>query len=278
MNELGLIPPLRGALITEVTLVDAIERSERGAYKSESLPGHLIHVCTGGEVEQCSGGVTQHFGAGDSIWYYENEPVQGKVLRAPWTFYTVNFRAPLLPPPPLSARVKPIDSRIVERMQELLKTWRDIETPGVLRHLRVYVLLLELIADLTPDERRHHSVDESTQLWWEIENQIRGRLDQPIDLALLEKLSGRSQRSIARASCLATGMPPMKRVKQIRLSYARGLTRLSDFSMTEIAYRIGYSRVQEFSRDYHVFFGQTPTQERSAGPHYRHREFPHAES
>ncbi len=278
MSHVEPIPSMQGAIITEVTLVDRIERRERGAFGSQSLPGHLIHVCTAGEVEQRAGGVTQHFGAGDAIWYYENEPVQGSVLQPPWIFYTVSFRALSLQPPPLSQRVRPVESHTVERMNNLLQAWRATEMPGLLRHLRVHSLLLEVIADLLPAQWQHHRVDDPTQLWWQTETLLRSRLDQPIDLRLLQELSGRSQRSITRACRLATGMPPIKRVKQIRLGYARGLTQLSDLSMTEIALRIGYARVQEFSRDYHTYFGCTPSQDRRAGPNYRRREIPDEET
>ncbi|MCC9642486.1 AraC family transcriptional regulator [Rhodopirellula sp. JC740] len=269
MSSLDPPPPLCGAIVTEVTLVDRLERQERGAFQSDSLPGHLIHVCVSGEVEQRSGGVTQRFEAGDAVWYYENEPVQGSVLTPPWIFYTVNFQAPSLLPPPLPQRVCSAGPNAADRMVELLDVWRSTELPETQRHLRVHAILYALIADLLPTQSQHHRIDDSTQAWWQLEVQLRGQLDQPIDLNRLEQLSGRSQRHITRACRLATGLSPMKRVKQIRLSYARGLTQLSDLSMTEISMRIGYTRVQEFSRDYHAAFGCTPSQDRLAGPDYR---------
>jgi AraC-like DNA-binding protein len=266
------IPPIHGAIVTEVTLVDRIERAKPRTFQSESLPGHLIHVCTAGEVEQCAGGITQHFAAGDAIWYFENEPVQGRVLHAPWVFYTVNFRAPSLAPPPLSQRVQPVEPHVIQCIERLFTTWIATDMPAMLRQLRVHILLLELLADLVPVEWQHHRADDPTRLWWELERQLRSHLDQSIDLALLEELSGRSQRSINRACRLATGMPPTKRIKQVRLGYARGLVQLSELSMTEIALSTGYSRVQEFSRDYHANFGRTPSDDRRAGPDYRRRQ------
>ncbi|MFG0264140.1 MAG: helix-turn-helix domain-containing protein [Rhodopirellula sp. JB055] len=262
-------PTMSGAIITEVALVDQVKRRERGAFRSESLPGHLIHVCTAGEVEQRSAGVSQRFGAGDAIWYHENEIVQGKVLQPPWKFFTVNFRAPSLLPPPLDQRVCSVSESTLERMDRLLSVWRDRNDSEVKRHLLVHAILLEVIADLLPAQTQGLRIDTPAQLWWEIVSELRTNLDGSIDLRLLERMSGRSQRSIARACRLATGMPPMKRVKQIRLSYARGLVQLSDLSMTEIAMRIGYPRVQEFSRDYHANYDVTPSADRKAGPDYR---------
>ena len=68
----------------------------------------------------------------------------------------------------------------------------------------------------------------------------------------------------------------MKRVKELRLSYARGLVQHSELSISEIAYRTGYSRVQELSRDYHERFNVTPREERAQAPSYREIEHPDA--
>jgi transcriptional regulator GlxA family with amidase domain len=106
-------------------------------------------------------------------------------------------------------------------------------------------------------------------MWWDLESQLRRDLRQPIDLALLQRLSRRSMRTIVRACHEALGVPPMHRVKQIRMSMGRGLVWHSDWRFSEIAARIGYPRVQEFSRDYHLHFGLTPSADRKAGPDYQ---------
>ena len=71
------------------------------------------------------------------------------------------------------------------------------------------------------------------------------------------------------ADAAAVGLPPMKRLKQIRLSLARGLVHYSDLNMTEIALRVGYGRVHEFSRDYRLAHGRPPTADRAAAPGLR---------
>ena len=60
----------------------------------------------------------------------------------------------------------------------------------------------------------------------------------------------------------------MKRVKEIRLSYARGLVLYSRLPMTEIALRVGYSRCKS-CRATTANYGVTPTEDRQAGPDYR---------
>lgn len=102
------------------------------------------------------------------------------------------------------------------------------------------------------------------KLWWEVEAWARQRIDRPVTLDDLCSHSGRSPNTLARACREAVGLATMKRLKQIRLSLARGLVLYSDLNMTEIAARIGYARVHEFSRDYRKTYGRPPTAERGA--------------
>jgi transcriptional regulator GlxA family with amidase domain len=111
-------------------------------------------------------------------------------------------------------------------------------------------------------------------MWWRIEKQLRIRLEQPISLDGIRRLGGLSLRTIIRACKAATGVPPMRRLKDIRLSFARGLVQHSDLTITEIAFRVGYARSQEFSRDYHRRFGITPREDRARPPGYRELERP----
>ena len=150
-------------------------------------------------------------------------------------------------------------------MELLLSAWRDTGAPPTARHLRVHALLGEILLELLPESVQAFRTDLLTQLWWDLEAKIRADLSLPISMSLLERMARRSQRTIIRACRLAVGKSPMRRVKEIRLSYARGLVQLSELSMSEIACRIGYGRVQEFSRDYHRQFHTTPTEDRSQG-------------
>ena len=53
----------------------------------------------------------------------------------------------------------------------------------------------------------------------------------------------------------------MKRMKQVRLIFAESLVHGSPLRIGEIAERVGYTRVHEFSRDYHRQFGRPPKQD-----------------
>jgi AraC-like DNA-binding protein len=260
---------IAGALIQRVAFVDCIRRPQKGRFQATSLPGHLLHLVCEGKVRQTAGGRTQHLHPGDVVWYFEDESVRGEILQAPWKFITVNFEAPTLAPPPEDQRVQRANRETAARFRELHQVWNDSAQPHIARHIQTHILLLQLLLELIPADQSALRLDAATQPWWAIEAKLRNMLDRPIDLSVLEEISGLSRRKIAEACELATGCSPLKRVKQIRLTYARGLVQHSALTISEIAYRVGYSRVQELSRDYHSFFRSTPRQERSGVPVYQ---------
>lgn len=257
------------SLIKQVVLVDEITRQHKTKFAATSLPGHLVHVILEGHVRQESGGRVYELGPGHSVWYHEDEPVSGEILEAPWKFLTVNFLAPALSPPPFEMRVKIAEDDAIADFQQLLSAWRDTSVGATVRQMRVTSRLLDLLVMLLPHAGQSFVINPQARIWWDIEAQLRKDLAQPIDLALLQKISRRSMRTIVRASHHATGQPPMHRVKQVRLSMGRGLVLHSDLRFSEIAARIGYPRVQEFSRDYHQQYGLTPSQDRKKGPDYK---------
>jgi AraC-like DNA-binding protein len=222
-----------------------------------------------GEADQEVSGRRQRLVPGTIVWYHENELVHGEILKVPWVYYTVNFVAVRLPPPPFDQRLWPADACIGDRFEVLLNAWRDMSLAPIARHMRVLSLLLDLLAELTPSVSPTHRADMETHLWWGIEAMLREDLSRPIDLRFMQACSHRSRQAIIRACHSAVSMPPMKRLKEIRLSYARGMVLYSRQSVTEIALTVGYSRVQELSRDYHRKFGVTPTEDRAAGSDYQ---------
>jgi AraC-like DNA-binding protein len=257
------ISPLDGAIITSIRQITEHSKTEQAPFSSASLPGHLIHIVTAGRVEQVSGGLLEKIGPGDSVWYWENEPILGTVTAAPWNFYSINFTAPSLPPPPLTERVKPASSRTVTAAQEMHRIWASNTIPRLERQLKLHQLLLEILIELLSQNALSQCAETETALWWKVEATVRHDLSQPFRLATICKMFHTSERSLFRACNRATGSPPMRRIRQLRLSYARGLLLHSNQTISEIAYRVGYKRVQEFSRDYKKWFGCTPSQAKS---------------
>jgi len=269
MSDTSSYPPIEGGLIQSITLVDRLTRPKPASYLASSLPGHLVQFMVEGEAEQTANGRRQHLTPGSVVWYHENEVVEGRILKTPWTFYTVNFLAMRLPPPPFDRRVWTPDPSVEDQFQSLLDDWRAADLSPMVRHIRAFASLLNLLLKLTPEAEANCRVETETHLWWDIESRLREDLGRAIDLDLLQSLSGRGRHAIIDACRRAVGVSPMKRVKEIRLSYARGLVLHSRLPMTEIAMSIGYSRVQELSRDYRKAFGRTPSEDRRRGPDYR---------
>lgn len=259
--------------IRRILLVDEITRPQRVAYRAESTPGHLIHVVVTGQVQQRAEGRPEHFGGGQVVWYHESEPVQGRILRAPWRFITINFEAPELAPPPDHRRVLRAGPRTLTLARRLLATWRNRGLSPAIRALRGTALLAELLLDFAP-------LDEvpapgpvypanARSRWWRVEKLLRLRLGEPWPLARIARLAAMSPRTLNRACQAATGQTPVRRLRELRLIHARGLLQHSDLSITAIAARIGRARVQEFSRDFRQRFGATPRQARRAPPDYQ---------
>jgi AraC-like DNA-binding protein len=269
LEEETKIEPLYGSIINTITLVDILVRETKSSFKATSLPGHLIQYVLEGEVEQNSNGQDQYITPGKIIWYHENETVKGRIIKAPWRYYTINFIAPLLSPPMYNQRVIEGNQDILEGFRKLHEVWHNTLLPPTFRHLQLHALLLHWLIKIIPSENLHNRIDTSTQIWWEIEELIHKDLSIPYDLNTLVKISNRSKRTVIRSCHQATNTSPIKRLKEVRLSYAQGLVRHSRRSITDIAFMIAYPRVQEFSRDYRLRFGITPSQDRKTGPQYK---------
>jgi len=261
---------VEGVLVERIVLVDRITRRRAGlVHATSSLPGHLVQLTTAGRALHESEGRVFEMGPGLVAWFHQDEEVRVRVTSAPWAFFTVNFIAPHLPPPPFDRRICRSSPGTRQRFQDLLQAWRDRSAEALVRHIRVKARLLDLLADILPAESAPLYVDPVAQVWWDLEARLRDRLHEPINLEFLHRLSGRSSRTLYRACHRATGTAPMKRLKKIRMSMARGLVLYSSLGISEVAYRVGYDRVQELCRDYRRHIGRTPRQDRAAGPDYR---------
>jgi AraC-like DNA-binding protein len=256
--------PVGASVLQSVRLVGRLRRPKLGyRFAASSLPGHLLQVTVQGASRHEVGGRQYDLSKGSLIWYHEDESVRGVVRRAPWVLYTVNFIAPSLSPPPFEQRVRKVDQRMINRFASLLEAWNDLKVADAAREMRVQSNLLSILSHLQPTDGQPYRMEPSARPWWDLETMLRGDLSQQIDLTRMCELAGKSIATIARSCMHAVGVPPMKRVKQIRMSFARGLVQRSGLSFSEIAERTGYPRVHEFSRDYRRHFGVTATEERS---------------
>ncbi len=270
----ALLPPVQG-----IHLVDEIVRDEAVKFRSTSTPFHLLHITLSGEVKQWAEGRPEQFGPGDVIWYHNAEAVEGEILAAPWRFITISFDAASIAPPPDDQRVWGCAPSTIPLAFRLLEQWRDPGGSELERALVCTALLSELILEFVPQidlttTKPAYPMNAHAR-WWETEKQLRYRMEDPLDLAAIAQLAGMSERTLNRACKAASGMSPVRRFRELKMLFARGVLQHTDLSVTEIAFRVGYERVQEFSRDFKKWFGQTPREARVAGPDYqqlqRHR-------
>jgi len=257
-------PSIGPSPIEGIHLARRLRREEKDpAFTATSRPGHLLHYVVAGRVEQTSNGRRQLLLPGTVIWYHEDEWVEGRVVRGPWVFYSVNFSAPALSPPSFENRLLRGRRGLAPLFAQLLAAWRG-PASAARAHL-CHAHLLRLLARLDLSSGGGPPFSTEGKLWWEAESWARRHIDRRVSLADLCAETGRSANTLTRACRAAVGLAPMKRLKQIRLSLARGLVRSSTLNMTEIAQRIGYARVHEFSRDYRKAHGLPPTADRPAG-------------
>ena len=100
------IGPVGPPVIERVLLCDLYGPHEPGHQNSQtSLPGHLLQLTTMGVVAHEIEGRRHVIRTGDLAWFHEDELVRVDV-RERWAFYTLNFIAPGLPPPPFEGRVR----------------------------------------------------------------------------------------------------------------------------------------------------------------------------
>jgi len=271
MSQISSLRPIGGPLVHEIPFVAKFVRHRTGfRYQATSLPGHLLHLVVSGEIRQECDGREYLLRPGSLIWYHEDELVRGKALRVPWVFYSVNFIAPELPPPAFEHRLFTGCGKLETDFEELLRLWRDTKMAPMQRSFSAHAALLHILSSLANPVRQPYRLDPRARLWWELETECRKDLARALNMQWMTRHTGASPATIARACKHAVGMPPLKRIKQVRLSLARGLVMRSSLSMKEIAGRTGYPRVHEFSRDYHKHFGRPPTTDRRQFEHLGH--------
>lgn len=264
-SEVARIPAAVGpAVIQRILLCDRMRRDRLGTLgAATSLPGHLIQLTLTGEAQHNVNGREYLMRPGTLIWFHEDELVRVHVRRRPWTFLTLNFIAPALGPPPFAARVRLVGKQVRQQFDRLHRIWKQPAPDPGLREMRVQAHLLLLLSLLTQERTVPFRVDPASQLWWDLETTLRVDLSRTINLDVMQEITGKSMATIARSCRHALGIAPMKRIKQIRLSMAQGLTLQSDLQIKEIARRVGYARVHEFSRDYRKHLGRSPSQDRA---------------
>jgi AraC-like DNA-binding protein len=248
--------------VEEIRLVARFTRPAGFRFTAASLPGHLIQLVVAGRVSQSSNGRRCELAAGDAMWYHGDEEVVGEVVEAPWTVLSVNFTAPELPPPPEDARVfSPAPPRLRQRFTALQARWEDRAcTAAVLGAHAELAALLAALMDQRPS--LPGGTGDGDGRWWRVERRIRDHLPGIVCIGEAASWAGTSVATLNRLCRQATGLPTARRMRELRLSHARGLVLYSSLAIGSIARSLGFPRVHEFSRAYHRRFGCPPSQDR----------------
>jgi AraC-like DNA-binding protein len=226
-----------------------------------SLPDHLLQLVLSGsyviQINKCQYTVQ----AGDLIYYYANEDVQWLSNEQEVIFYSVGFRSIMFRPIPIDKRVfhsTATTRNAFEQLYEASNLPRNSDEFALGTHAALLKILYEIQHTRQPTE----TIDLRTRSWWELENRIRSEHRFRPRLDELAELCYSSRASIVRLCRQATGMSPMKRIRQIRMEEAKGLLIFSPMNITEIARYLGYGRVHEFSREFAAYYGSPPSQHR----------------
>ncbi len=85
---------------------------------------------------------------------------------------------------------------------------------------------------------------------------------EPIDLDKLANLANMSKRNFMRSFQAAMGNSPIAHLIQLRVNQATSLLRNSNHGITDIAFQVGFSDSNYFSRQFRALLGVTPSQYR----------------
>ncbi len=91
---------------------------------------------------------------------------------------------------------------------------------------------------------------------------LEARFAETIRLEDLATIAHMSERSFARAFQAAMGSSPIAYLVQLRINKAADLLRHGDASITDVAFRVGFSDGNYFSRQFHRLMGMTPREYR----------------
>jgi AraC family L-rhamnose operon transcriptional activator RhaR/AraC family L-rhamnose operon regulatory protein RhaS len=91
---------------------------------------------------------------------------------------------------------------------------------------------------------------------------LESNYQEPIDTGRLAQIAQMSRRNFMRSFQAAMGNSPIAHLIQLRVNRATGLLRRTDHSVTEIAFQVGFSDGNYFTRQFRKLLGVTPSEYR----------------
>ena len=228
---------------------------------THSLPDHLLQFVLSGSYAIRINNRQYQVTAGDVIYFYANEDVQWLQNPQEVIFYSVGFRSIVFRPLPIDQRIfasTPTIRQAFEHLYEASNLPRNSNEFALGTYTALSKILLEIQQTRQPTE----AVNVRIQSWWELEKRSRSEHRFRPGLDELAELCYTSRATIVRLCRQATGISPMKRIRQIRMEEAKGQLAYYPMNITEIARHLGYDRIHEFSREFGAYYGLPPSQYR----------------
>ncbi len=244
--------------IEAITRVGRMSRPPYHRNECRSRPGHLIHLVNRGGYHLTMNGREYLLNEGDVVYYHDGEDVIWQGIDKPVTFTAIGFFAPGLAPPPEDKRHFHSTPIIRQEFERAIESERNLTSLRC--SYALYSCLLRILSELPVELGSPGQIDTDAKLWWELERTIRCERRFRASMTDLTKLCGMSESSIVRSCRKATRLSPMKRLKALRLDTARGYLSYTDMNVSEVAQRLGYPRMHEFSREFSQHYGMPPSQ------------------
>jgi AraC-like DNA-binding protein len=151
-------------------------------------------------------------------------------------------------------------ARAGDQVRRMLTELRD--RPEGYRAM-VFALFTELLVDLArwfarSEARQTRDVADVGRVISWLENHY----DEAVGLADLEKLVGRSTRTLLRRFNQATGLTPIQYLLRVRIARSCGLLAAASLPITEVAMRVGFDDSNYFARQFRQVMGMSPSEYR----------------
>lgn len=226
-------------------------------YLCYSLSGHLLHLVTKGSYLVIINGVEYNVKKGDVIYYYESEEVETIGNESAVAFYSVSYQANKLTPLSVEKRVFPAKKRLQKLFKEIYTAFSSNQDGR--NNFIIHALLLRILSNISYQNPDYRVNLKAHELWWDIENRLRRKKQFRPSIEDLIEISGYSKSTLNRICKKATGLAPLKRVRTIRMEEARSLLSFANLTVTQVASRLDYIRVHEFSREFSKYYGEPPS-------------------
>ncbi|MBN1942600.1 MAG: helix-turn-helix domain-containing protein [Phycisphaerae bacterium] len=160
-------------------------------------------------------------------------------------------------------RLNPHD---LDRALELIAAIKkELENQAAGYELLATALFLQLVGFLSRSYSRDQNTTSTSLLrMGDVISFIEEHYDRPIGLGQLAEMVHMSPRHLLRTFREATGLTPIEYLLHRRIARATDLLRNETMNVTEVAFAVGFTDSNYFSRQFRTITGQTPTALRKA--------------